>query len=35
MIEAGLTADQALAALTTNPAKMLGLSDMLGTVEEG
>ncbi|MTB53703.1 amidohydrolase family protein [Lewinella sp. W8] len=35
MIGAGLTADQALAALTTTPAKMLGLSDMLGTVEKG
>lgn len=35
MIEAGLTADQALAALTTNPAKMLGVADMMGTVEEG
>jgi hypothetical protein len=35
MIEAGLTADQALAALTTNPAKMLGLSDIMGTVEKG
>lgn len=35
MVKAGLTADQALAALTTSPAKMLGLSDMLGTVEQG
>lgn len=35
MMEAGLTADQALAALTTTPAEMLGLSEMLGTVEKG
>lgn len=35
MIEKGLTEDQALAALTTTPAKMLGLSNMMGTVEEG
>ncbi|MEL7160016.1 MAG: amidohydrolase family protein, partial [Bacteroidota bacterium] len=35
MIKAGLTEDQALAALTTNPAKMLGLDAMLGTVEKG
>ncbi len=35
MIEAGLTTDQALAALTTTPAEMLGLSGMLGTVEKG
>ena len=35
MIKAGLTEDQALAALTTAPAKMLGVSDVLGTVEQG
>lgn len=35
MIESGLTADQALAALTTNPAEILGLSKLMGTVEEG
>jgi imidazolonepropionase-like amidohydrolase len=31
----GLTFDQALAAVTTNPAAVLGLSDRLGTVETG
>jgi hypothetical protein len=35
MIRAGLTEDQALAALTTHPAQMLGISDRLGTVEAG
>lgn len=35
MIKAGLTEDQALAALTTSPAQLLGLSDRLGTVENG
>jgi imidazolonepropionase-like amidohydrolase len=35
MIKVGLTEDQALAALTTGPAKMLGLSDVMGTVEKG
>ena len=35
MIEAGLTTDQALAALTTNPAKMLGIDNIAGTVEKG
>lgn len=35
MIKAGLTEDQALSALTTAPAKMLGLSDIMGTVEKG
>lgn len=35
MIKAGLTEDQALAALTTAPARMLGLSDIMGTVEKG
>jgi imidazolonepropionase-like amidohydrolase len=35
MIKAGLTEDQALAALTTNPAKMLGIAQVAGTVEKG
>lgn len=35
MIASGLTEDQALAALTTNPAQMLGLSDRMGTVDVG
>ena len=35
MIKAGLTEDQALAALTTTPAKMLGIEQMAGTVEKG
>lgn len=35
MIKAGLTEDQALAALTTEPARMLGLSEVMGTVEKG
>ncbi|MBT1699083.1 amidohydrolase family protein [Fulvivirgaceae bacterium PWU4] len=35
MIKAGLTEDQALAALTTSPAQLLGLSDRLGTVDNG
>ncbi|NRB47699.1 MAG: amidohydrolase family protein [Saprospiraceae bacterium] len=35
MIENGLSEDAALAALTTTPAKMLGVSDMLGTVAAG
>ena len=35
MIKAGLTEDQALAALTTTPAELLGVSDILGTVEKG
>jgi imidazolonepropionase-like amidohydrolase len=34
-IEAGLTADGALAALTTTPAEIYGVSDLLGTVEAG
>lgn len=34
-IEAGLSADTALAALTTRPAKMLGISDRFGTLEVG
>jgi len=35
MIAAGLTEDAALAALTTNPAQLLGLSDRLGTIDNG
>jgi hypothetical protein len=35
MIDAGLPEDVALAALTTHPADMLGLSEQLGTVEPG
>jgi len=35
MIAAGLTEDAALAALTTTPAQLLGLSDRLGTVDNG
>jgi adenine deaminase len=35
MITAGLTEDQALAALTTSPAQLLGMSDRLGSVENG
>jgi imidazolonepropionase-like amidohydrolase len=35
MIKNGLTEDQALAALTTTPANMLGLSQGMGTVEKG
>lgn len=35
MIAAGLSEDQALAALTTNPAQLLGLSDRLGTIDNG
>lgn len=35
MIAAGLTADDALAALTTGPADVLGLGAVLGTVERG
>ena len=35
MIAAGLAEDDALAALTTAPAKMLGLGRELGTVERG
>ncbi len=34
-MRAGLTFDQALAAVTSNPAAVLGLSDRLGTVEAG
>lgn len=35
MIAAGLSEDQALAALTTSPAQLLGLSDRLGSVDRG
>lgn len=35
MIEAGLPEDAALASLTTAPAEMLGLSDRLGSVDNG
>jgi imidazolonepropionase-like amidohydrolase len=35
MIKAGLTEDQALSALTTSPAQLLGLADRMGTVESG
>lgn len=34
-IDRGLTADQALAAVTTTPAQLLGLSDRLGTIAKG
>ena len=34
-IDNGLSADAALAALTTNPASMLGISQVTGTVETG
>ncbi|GCC53293.1 amidohydrolase [Chryseotalea sanaruensis] len=35
MIAAGLTEDQALAALTTTPAQLLGLSDRMGSIDNG
>lgn len=35
MIENGLSEDVALAALTTNPAQMLGIDQVTGTVESG
>ncbi|MEZ5040595.1 MAG: amidohydrolase family protein [Saprospiraceae bacterium] len=35
MIENGLSENTALAALTTIPAKMLGVSDMIGSIEQG
>lgn len=35
MITAGLTEDQALAALTTTPASLLGLSDRMGSIDVG
>ena len=34
-IKRGLTADQALAGVTTSPARFLGLEDRIGTVEAG
>jgi hypothetical protein len=34
-IEAGLSAEAALAAVTTEPARLLGLADRLGTLEPG
>ncbi len=35
IVKAGLTEDQALAALTTSPAQLLGLSDRLGSIDTG
>jgi hypothetical protein len=35
MIKAGLSEDAALAGLTTNPATLLGLSDRMGTIDNG
>lgn len=35
MKEQGVTEDQLLAGLTTNPARMLGLDKVMGTVEKG
>jgi hypothetical protein len=35
MIKAGLTEDQALAALTTSPAELMGMSDRLGSIDNG
>lgn len=35
MIKAGLSEDAALAGLTTNPASLLGLSDRMGTIDNG
>ncbi len=35
MIKSGLSEDAALAALTTNPAKVLGLQQVAGTIEKG
>lgn len=35
LIENGLSEDQALAALTTNPANILGLSNQFGTISNG
>jgi len=35
MIEAGLSEDKALAALTTNPAQLLGISSIAGSIEKG
>lgn len=35
MMENGLTSEDALAALTTNPAEILGLSEVTGTISSG
>jgi len=35
MIKQGLSEESALAALTTNPAKLLGISSIAGTIERG
>ncbi len=35
VMENGLNTDQALAALTTSPAEILGVSNMMGTIETG
>ena len=35
MMKAGLSQEAALAALTTNPAKLLGISDKVGTIDNG
>jgi imidazolonepropionase-like amidohydrolase len=35
MIDAGLPADAALAAVTTGPAELLGVQSLMGTVEPG
>jgi imidazolonepropionase-like amidohydrolase len=35
LVKAGLTPREALEAATINPAKFLGESDILGTVEQG
>ncbi|MEO9886726.1 MAG: amidohydrolase family protein [Balneola sp.] len=35
IIENGLSEDDALAALTTNPADLLGISEMVGTLDQG
>jgi len=35
LVDAGLSEEKALAALTTEPASMLGISDVAGSVEEG
>ncbi len=35
MMEYGLTEDQVLAALTINPASLLGVSNIMGTLEKG
>ena len=35
MVKAGLSSEQALAALTTTPAEMMGVSNVMGSVEKG